>query len=143
MDALSSVRHDRDPGWLSRRTPGWDEATPVGPFLLLDVRNGKVQTTRRDPRGVGIPRCTPEELAGGDATHNAARLRDALEGERGPHRDALVLGASLALEVTGMASGPEEAIEQVSAAIDDGRARELLARLAKPAAKETPEAAGG
>ncbi len=56
----------------------------------------------RDPRDAGIERCTLEDLRGTDAASNAARLREALAGrDTAAHRDALVLGAALALEVTG------------------------------------------
>lgn len=107
--------------------PGWDEATPCGPFLLFDVRPGRVERTERDPSDLGLARCGPEHLAGGDAEQNARRLRDAFAGEPGPHRDALVLGAALALEVTGCR--PAEAVEAAAAAIDRGAATALLDRL--------------
>jgi anthranilate phosphoribosyltransferase len=52
-------------------------------------------------------------------------------GEPGPHRDALVLGASLALRVTG--ESPPEAVARAEAAIDDGSAAILLEALASTA----------
>jgi anthranilate phosphoribosyltransferase len=109
--------------------PGWDEATPAGPFLLLDVRPGRVLTSERDPAAHGIPRCRPEELVGGDAATNAARLEAALSGEPGAHRHALVLGAGLALEVTGAARSFGEGLERAAAAIDTGEAARLLRGL--------------
>ena len=110
---------------------GWDEPTPLGPFLLLDVHPGRVTETRRDPAAYGMKACTDGDLRGADALHNAAEMTRVLRGEeRGPHRDALVLSAALALEVAGRASGPEEAAAQAAAAIDDGRASSLLAKLA-------------
>jgi anthranilate phosphoribosyltransferase len=83
----------------------------------------------RDPADVGMPPCQPADLAGGTPEHNARRLLDVLEGERGPHRDAIVLGAALALEVTGKASGPDEAVEMASGAIDDGKTLALAKAL--------------
>ena len=59
--------------------PGWDEATPVGPFELYDVRPGRVTREVRDPRDLGLARCTAADLAGGDAAHNAAALRAVFE----------------------------------------------------------------
>jgi anthranilate phosphoribosyltransferase len=114
--------------------PGWDEPTPVGPFALFDVRRGEVRATQRDPRSLGIPRCAPAALAGGDAVHNAARLRAVLTGEeRGAHRDALALGCALALEVTGAASDWREGLAQAHAALDDGRAARLIDRIGRGA----------
>ena len=37
-----------------------------------------------DPRDLGIPRATIDQLVGGDAAHNAAIVHEVLAGERGP-----------------------------------------------------------
>jgi anthranilate phosphoribosyltransferase len=110
---------------------GWDEATPIGPFVCYDVRKGSVHRGERDPRELGIDRCSEADLKGGEAELNAARLSAALGGEdTDAHRDALVLGAALALEVTGTARSAAEGVELARAAITDGRASALLAGLA-------------
>jgi anthranilate phosphoribosyltransferase len=112
---------------------GWDEPTPVGPFTVFDVRPGQTERHTRTPEEYGLRRCEPARLAGGDAQHNARALRAVLQGEdRGPHRDCLLLGAALALEVTGKASRPREAIELAAAAIDSGAAARVLEALASP-----------
>lgn len=117
--------------------PGWDEATPIGPFYVFDVRPGKVAHEKRDASMYGIERCEPEDLAGGDIAHNAGRLRAVLEGrEQGPHRNAIVLGTALALELTGRESGPLAAAAAAGRAIDDGRAARLLTEIARFSAKE-------
>jgi anthranilate phosphoribosyltransferase len=110
---------------------GWDEPSPLGEFLLFDVTPGRVEESVRDPSRLGIPACAPSDLAGGTPAHNARRLLDVLEGERGAHRDALVLGAALALEVAGRASNPSDAIEVSAMAIDDGSALALVKGLAE------------
>lgn len=121
-------------GFVVHGAPGWDEATPVGPFLLLDVRDGAVSETSRDPADWGLPRCSAEDLAGGDAEYNAKRLRAVLTGEEdGAHRDALLLGAALALELTGLAERPVDAVAQARQALADGRGGALLAALANHA----------
>jgi anthranilate phosphoribosyltransferase len=112
--------------------PGWDEPTPCGPFELYDVSPGRVERTERDPHDFGLERCTPQSLAGGDAAHNAAAMRAVFAGEdRGPHRDALVLNAALALEVTGTVPDAAAAIRAAGDAIDRGDASRLLDRLAR------------
>jgi anthranilate phosphoribosyltransferase len=122
-------------GFVIHGAPGWDEATPVGPFLLCDVRGGEVIETTRDPAEWGIPRCTAEDLAGGDAAYNAARLRAVFSGrEVGPHLDALLLGTALALELTGLAETPLAAVETASRALLDGRAEALLVAIGRHAA---------
>jgi anthranilate phosphoribosyltransferase len=107
--------------------PGWDEATPVGEFCLFDVRPGSVLESRRSPEDYGMQRCSATALKGGDAEHNACELTRVFTGDdQGAHRDALLMGASLVLEVQGVVRNPLEGIEQAAAAIDDGRAATLL-----------------
>ena len=108
--------------------PGWDEPTPVGPYHLFDVTPGSVEPGIEDPADFGITRCEPDDLIGGDPAENAGAIRRVFAGETGPHRDALVLGASLALRVTGTPS--EQALSMAANAIDDGSAASLLTRLA-------------
>ena len=109
---------------------GWDEPTPIGPFELFDVRADVVRRERRDPGDYGLSPCTPADLAGGDAVHNAQLLQRALAGEeRGPVRDALLLGAALALEVSGVEAAPRLAIARAAQAIDSGTATGLLGKL--------------
>jgi anthranilate phosphoribosyltransferase len=112
--------------------PGWDEATPVGKFALFDAVPGKVSETTRAPEDYGLRRCTAEELAGGDAEHNAAELRRVFRGEdKGAHRDALLMGTSLVLEVAGSARNAMQGVEMAAAALDGGKAADFLQRLKK------------
>lgn len=110
--------------------PGWDEATPCGPFTLFDVQPGRVRRQRRDPARYGIAPCTPAGLEGGDAAANAAALEAVLSGrDRGPHREALVLGAGLVLELTGRRRGLRRGVEAARRALDAGAGAALLERL--------------
>jgi len=109
---------------------GWDEATPIGRFELYDVQPGRVHHEVRDPRDAGIKRCTEADLAGGNAANNAQALEEVLlQRDRGPHRDALVLGTGLLLEVTGRANTFSEGVRDATKALDDGRAEQLLKQL--------------
>jgi anthranilate phosphoribosyltransferase len=110
--------------------PGWDEATPIGEFVLFDVVPGKVSETTRAPEDYGLQRCAPADLAGGNAEHNANELVRVFSGDdKGAHRDALMMGTSLVLEVQGSASDARQGIDMAAAALDDGNAATLLQRL--------------
>lgn len=109
---------------------GWDEPTPVGRFMLFDIHPNHVSEQLRDPADFGLARCRNEDLAGGDAPHNARALRAVLSGEdRGAHRDCLLLGAALALEVAGKSRSAREGIDAAAAAIDSGAARRTVAAV--------------
>jgi len=109
---------------------GWDEPTPAGPFTLFDVRPGRVEAQVRAPADYGLAPCRLSDLAGGDAAHNARALEAVLHGEdRGAHRDCLLLGTALALELAGETRAPREGLARAAAAIDSGAARRLLEAL--------------
>lgn len=126
--ALSGMPIER--AFVVHGEPGWDEATPVGEFVLFDVVPGKVTETTRAPEDYGVKRCSPEDLTGGDAEHNAKELMRVFSGEdKGAHRDALLMGTSLVLEVQGSARDARQGVEMAATAIDSGAASLLLERL--------------
>jgi anthranilate phosphoribosyltransferase len=127
-DALAGMPIER--AFVVHGEPGWDEATPVGEFTLFDVVPGQVSETIRTPEDYGLARCAPEDLAGGDAEHNARELQRVFSGEdKGAHRDALLLGTSLVLEVKGNATDAKQGVEMAAAALDNGDAAVFLERL--------------
>lgn len=127
-DALSGMQLER--AFVVHGEPGWDEATPVGEFTLFDVRPGKVEQSVRTPEDYGLQRCAAQDLAGGDAAHNAKELVRVFCGEdQGAHRDALLMGTSLMLEVQGTVTDAKQGVEKSAAAIDDGAAERFLDNL--------------
>jgi anthranilate phosphoribosyltransferase len=109
---------------------GWDEATPIGPFLAFDVTAAGIRRCDIDPEEFGIARCAPQDLAGGDAKSNLAALMAVFEGkDRGPHFDALVLQCGLALMIAGRAPSIAAGIAAARAAVNSGRADAWLQRL--------------
>jgi anthranilate phosphoribosyltransferase len=124
-DALSGMPIER--ALVVHGEPGWDEATPAGEFLLYDVVPGSVKESRRSPEDYGLQRCKPEDLAGGEADHNAKELVRVFRGDDGgAHRDALLMGTSLVLEVTGVVDNPRDGVQLAANAIDSGKTGEFL-----------------
>jgi anthranilate phosphoribosyltransferase len=127
-DALAGMPIRR--AYVVHGHPGWDEATPIGPFTLFDVTPGRVVRTLRAADEFDLPPCRAEELQGGDAAHNAHHLREVLEGrDRGAHRSAIVLQAALVAELMGKASSPPAAAKLAADAIDRGAGADQLRKL--------------
>jgi anthranilate phosphoribosyltransferase len=128
--------------WVVHGAAGWDEATPIGPFVAFDVVAGRVRRELIDPQELGLPQCSAADLKGADAAANFAALRAVLEGrDRGAHRAALVLQSGLALFIAGRAGSPAEGIALAGETIDSGRAQAWLERLqqfARAAREEHP-----
>jgi anthranilate phosphoribosyltransferase len=109
---------------------GWDEPTPVGPFHMFEVVSGSVRQTVRDPADYGFERCDPDDLRGGTPEENAASIVAVFSGSStGAHVDAVVLGAALALEVSGRAPGLAEGADIARSALQDGRALALVGQI--------------
>jgi anthranilate phosphoribosyltransferase len=116
--------------WVVHGASGWDEATPIGPFIAYEVTPGNVCRRDLDPQDLGLSRCRPADLAGNDASTNLAALRAVFEGrDRGAHLAALVLQCGLALFIAGRAPSIAAGIDLARAAVDSGRAQQWLRRL--------------
>jgi anthranilate phosphoribosyltransferase len=116
--------------WVVHGAEGWDEATPLGPFIAFDVAAGRVRRERIDPAEFGLPRCSAADLKGADAAANVAALCAVFEGrDRGAHRAALALQSGLALFIAGRADSPVAGIALAAETIDSGRAQAWLESL--------------
>jgi anthranilate phosphoribosyltransferase len=116
--------------WVVHGAAGWDEATPIGPFLLYDVSNGAVLRREVDPQEFGIERCEAQALAGGDAHTNLAALQEVFDGkDRGAHLSALLLQAGMALTIAGRAPSIDAGITRARHVVESGAAREWLSGL--------------
>ena len=126
---------DIERAWVVHGAAGWDEATPIGPFLAFDVTRDMIRRHEMDPREFGLPTCGPGDLAGGEAAANLAALLEVFEGrDRGAHYAALALQCGLALYIAGRTATIHAGVALALATVDSGRALQWLARLRQFAA---------
>jgi anthranilate phosphoribosyltransferase len=127
-DALAGMPIAR--AWVVHGANGWDEATPVGPFVAFDVTPGAVSRRMFDPAELGVQPCMSGDLEGGDAAANCRAMRAVFAGsDTGPHRSALVLQCGLALHIAGRSASVVSGIQTAGEALDSGRASAWLARF--------------
>src|SRR5579863_8978229 len=79
---------------------GLDEITITGVTRIAEARDGSVRSYEIDPEDFGMKRATLRDIAGGDATENAAIIRAVLGGEKSARRDVVLLNAAAALVAT-------------------------------------------
>jgi anthranilate phosphoribosyltransferase len=108
---------------------GIDELSPAGPNLVCEVADGRVRRREIDPLELGIDRCAPEELGGGDPAENAETIRRIFAGADGGKRDAVLLNAAGAIAAGGLARDLAEGVGHAREAIDSGAADERLEAL--------------
>ncbi len=116
--------------WVVHGSDGLDELTLTGPTEVAVLAAGKVERWTITPEDARLRRCTLDDIRGGDAAENAVALNRLLAGETGAYRDIVLINAAAALIVAGKAPNLKSGVALAAAAIDDGRARTLLGRLA-------------
>jgi anthranilate phosphoribosyltransferase len=108
---------------------GIDELSPAGPNLVCEVVEGSVTRREIDPLDLGVPRCDPDELRGGDAVANAAKIREVFDGGNGGRRSAILLNAAGAIAAGGHARDLREGLDLAREALRSGAAAERLDAL--------------
>jgi anthranilate phosphoribosyltransferase len=109
---------------------GLDELTPTAPSFVAALKDGEVETFEVTPEDAGLVRARPDHLKGGDAAHNAAALKTLLAGEGGAYRDIVLLNTAAALIIADRVETLKEGAEMAAQAIDSGKARAVLDRVA-------------
>jgi anthranilate phosphoribosyltransferase len=110
---------------------GMDELSLSAPNNITDLDGPTIRTFRVTAEDAGLPVYPAEAIRGGDAAYNAAALRALLTGTTGAYRDAVLLNASGALIVAGVAADWKEGVVQAANIIDSGQANTLLNRWIK------------
>jgi anthranilate phosphoribosyltransferase len=122
---------------LFRGEDGLDELSTTAPSRVWAVGEGRVADLKLDAVELGLPRAELTDLVGAGPAHNAAVVRELLEGRPGPVRDAVLLNAAAAavaadgigdLRQEVLAPRMRAALHEVAAAVDEGAAAEVLRR---------------
>jgi anthranilate phosphoribosyltransferase len=105
---------------------GLDELSLAGGNELAEVTGDAVRMKRVHAEEANLSTAPVEAIRGGDAQHNADKLRALLQGEPGPYRDAVLFNAAGALLVADEVETWTEGAEEAAEAIDRGLANALL-----------------
>jgi anthranilate phosphoribosyltransferase len=106
-----------------------DEVSLWGETTVFDVTNGNVARTSWTAADFGLEECSVDELKVGSPAESAAKISSVLNGELGAARDIVVANAAAGLLAVGQASSPLEGARIAQAAIDDGKAKAVMAQL--------------
>ena len=96
---------------------------------VWELRDGEVAHSVISPQELGLARAPWQAIRGGTATDNAFLLRRILIGERGAHRDVVLLNSAAVLIVGGLAENLHDGVELAAQVIDDGSALMKLEAL--------------
>ncbi len=108
---------------------GLDELVPGAGAAGIEVLDGATRPWRLDTGALAQKPVALNQLAGGNASENAAMLARLLDREPGPRRETVLLNAGLALVVEGRAAGVAEGYELARSSIESGAAAGCFERL--------------
>lgn len=89
----------------------------------------KVRHMVVDPQELGLAPAVVADLRGADAVTNARIVRAVLAGERGAHRDFVLLNAAAGLVVGGIAPDIAQGLVLAAEVVDSGRANRVLDQM--------------
>ncbi len=110
---------------------GLDEATLCDTTTICEVSDGKINSFFLSPEQLGLKKCLPADLVGGDPSENAVIARDILNGGKGPKRDVVVLNSALCLYMSHNRVTLRECVRMAEGLIDSGAALEQLEKFIK------------
>jgi anthranilate phosphoribosyltransferase len=117
-----------------------DEASLQGENHFTLLEDGAISTQTFVPEEVGLPQYDNSAIKGGDSKENAEILKQVLSGEKGAHRDTVLLNAGIGIFTSGKASNIVEGINIARDVIDSGAAYGKLQQLIELTAKAKREA---
>jgi anthranilate phosphoribosyltransferase len=126
-EALVQLGTDR--AFVVHGAGGLDELSPVGPNTVCEVRHGAVVDRVIDPIDLGVPRCSVEDLRGGDPAENARAIREVFQGGNGGRRNAILLNAAGAVAAAGLAEDLGEGLQIAREALASRAAEQRLDEL--------------
>jgi len=110
---------------------GLDELTIAGENIALELQNDVISELKINLAELGIEKAAREDLIGGDAIQNAKITQAILNGEKGPHREIVILNSAAALFAADCAKNLSDAVVIARRSIDSGAAGAKLKELAE------------
>lgn len=104
-----------------------DELSSACDTVVCEFHKGFYRNYVIKPEDFGLPRCSKEDLEGGDPEENAAITRGILDGSiTGPKRDTVLMSAGAGLYLNGKADSLEQGVLLAQSLIDSGAALATL-----------------
>ena len=108
---------------------GLDEITTTGETRVTELSGRQITDRIIRCSDYGFDEVDAGDLAGGDGRENARILIEVLSGEKGPHREIVLLNSGAAIYTAGKAGSIQEGIMEAIQSVDSGGAMEKLSAL--------------
>ncbi|MBN1774932.1 MAG: anthranilate phosphoribosyltransferase [Clostridiales bacterium] len=108
---------------------GSDEITNTGETYICEVYPDRIEEYTITPEQFGMKRVTLDDIRGGTPEENTEISMNVFRGQKGPHRDIVVLNSAATLYVAGLAPTLPDAVRLAEETIDSGKALRKLDQI--------------
>ncbi len=108
---------------------GMDELSITATTHVAELKDGEVSTYTVTPEDFGMQTASLEDLRVSSPEESLAVIRGVFDDQPGPARDIVCLNAGAAIYVAGLADSLAAGIDAARAAIESGKAAEVLENL--------------
>ena len=85
--------------WIVHSDDGMDEISPFAPTTIVELKEGKINEFKINPKSIGIKFFNPSKLLGKDPEYNASKIIEIFSGKDNEFSEAVCLNAAAALIV--------------------------------------------
>ncbi len=115
--------------WIVHSEDGMDEISPFAVTNVVELKNGKINEFKIDPKKIGIKFTNPDNLKGQDPDYNASKVIDIFTGIRNEFSEAVCLNSAAALIISGKIDKFHEAYEFAKKHLESGKALTHLRKI--------------
>jgi anthranilate phosphoribosyltransferase len=108
---------------------GIDEFSVEGASVYYEIKGRQVTRSEITPESLGLKSWPIESIRGGSPEENAELIRRVFEGDKGPHRDAVIINAAAGLLTAEKVSSWKDGAKMAGEVIDSGKARHKLQQI--------------
>ena len=85
--------------WIVHSDDGMDEISPFAPTTIVELKEGKINEFKINPKSIGIKFFNPSKLLGKDPEYNARKIIEIFSGKDNEFSEAVCLNTAAALIV--------------------------------------------
>ncbi len=125
--ALKNLRSQH--AWIVYSDDGMDEISPFAITNVIELKDGKINEIKIDPKKIGVKHTNSNNLKGQDADYNASKIIDIFTGIKNEFSEAVCLNSAAALIVSNKINKFDEAYEFSKNHLESGKALTHLKKI--------------
>jgi len=115
--------------WIVHSEDGMDEISPFAVTNIIELRDGKINEIKINPKEIGVKFNNTDNLKGQDPDYNASKIIDIFSGSQNEFSEAVCLNSAAALIVCNKIARFEEAYEFSKKHLGSGKALTHLRKI--------------